>query len=496
MSVMKAQNTTDGLRYSTDQNTGTARFTGLSGAMGALGGDFSATNINPAGGAVFLKSNLMFSASLFDIENNSNYFSNAEKSFADDLTLNQLSGIFVINNSNEDSAFKKFTVGVNYNVTKNFENELYIAGTGNTSIGNFFLEQAQGIPVSFLELQPGESISSLYQFLGETEGTAAQNAFLGYQAFLFDPVEFNNPLNDAYVSNIAGGSFNQEYFYLSQGYNSKFSINLATQLREDLFFGININTHTIDFDQSSFLLESNDNNGSKVNRVGFENNLSVTGAGVSAQVGAIAKVGENFRLGLSLDSPTWYQIFEETTQYLESRRFFEGQTISETVNPRVINVYEDYTLKTPAKVTASAAYIFGQNGLISFDYSYKDYASIKFSSEFNSSDSFFNNLNTTIDNTLKGVSNYRAGAEYRINQLSLRGGFNYEDSPYQDTTTIGDLIGFSLGAGYNFGRYTFDLAYSRSEQQRNQQLYSVGLTDVSKVNSIYNNIVMSLGFQF
>jgi long-subunit fatty acid transport protein len=89
----------------------------------------------------------------------------------------------------------------------------------------------------------------------------------------------------------------------------------------------------------------------------------------------------------------------------------------------VINVYEDYTLRTPAKVTVSAAYIFGQHGLISFDYSYKDYASIDFSPEFDSNDPFFNTLNTTIDNTLKGVSTYRAGAEYRINQLSLRGGF-------------------------------------------------------------------------
>lgn len=499
MTGLNAQNTTDGLRYSTEQNIGTARFTGLSGAMGALGADFSAININPAGGAVFLNSNLMFSASLFDIENKADYFTNSEKSVADDLTLNQLGGVFVINNSNEDASFKKFTIGINYSVTKNFENELYIAGNGNTSIGNFFLEQAQGIPLSLLQLQSGESISDLYQYLGETEGTTAQNAFLGYQAFLFDPVEPNNPSNSIYTSNIAGGSFAQEYIYLSQGYNSKFSINLATQVTNDLFFGININTHTIDFDQSSFLLESNNNIGSTVNRVGFENNLSVVGAGVSAQVGAIAKIAENFRLGLSLDSPTWYQISEETTQYLESRRIFEGQTINEIVNPRVINVYEDYTLRTPAKVNASAAYVFGKNGLISFDYSFKDYTSIEFSPEFDSyesNDPFFNNLNTTIENTLTGVSTYKAGAEYRINQLSLRGGFQYEESPYKNSATVGDLTGFSLGAGYNFGRYTCDLAYSRSEQKRNQQLYSVGLTDVSQVNSIYSNLVLSLGFHF
>ena len=49
----KAQNYTDALRYSTEELTGTARFKGMSGAFGALGGDPSAFNINPAGSAVF-----------------------------------------------------------------------------------------------------------------------------------------------------------------------------------------------------------------------------------------------------------------------------------------------------------------------------------------------------------------------------------------------------------------------------------------------------------
>ena len=56
-----AQNITDGLRYATDDVIGTARFNGLSGAFGALGGDFSAIAINPAGSAVFLNNSMSFS---------------------------------------------------------------------------------------------------------------------------------------------------------------------------------------------------------------------------------------------------------------------------------------------------------------------------------------------------------------------------------------------------------------------------------------------------
>src|SRR5690606_25487922 len=101
-----------------------------------------------------------------------------------------------------------------------------------------------------------------------------------------------------------------------------------------------------------------------------------------------------------------------------------------------------------------------------------------------------------IKNTLKGASSIRAGGEYRIDELSLRGGFHYEESQYRDDSTLGDLVGFSLGTGYNFGNVTFDLAYSRSEQKREMQLYSVGLTDVANVKTVYSNFIFSLGFIF
>ncbi len=493
LTIANAQDISDGLRYSTVKISGSARYNALSGAMGALGADLSAMRINPAGSAVFLKSNVAVSFTLFDVENEAGYFNSFTKSIDSKVDLNHAGGVFVFNNSNEESIWRKFTIGLNYDNTNNFDDELFIIGTGNSSIGEFFLSQAQGIPLNLLELQPGESISDLYSFLGENEGTAAQNAFLGYQAFLFDPLVPNDPSNTQYLSNIAGGSFDQEYASLQRGYNGKFTLNFATQVKDQFFFGINLNSHTIDFQKSTFLFETNSNAGSTVNQVGFENNLAVLGSGFSAQVGAIAKVADNFRFGLTLDSPTYYEISEETTQYLESERTVGGQTTTEIINPRVLNIHENYNLKTPGKFAASAAYIFGQKGLISFDYSYKDYSQTKFSP---TNDAYFSNLNNAIENALKGASAFRAGAEYRIKQLSLRGGFHYEESPYENGETVGNLQGFSLGGGYNFGNYTFDLAYSRSEQSRNQQLYAVGLTDVSNIDTVYSNLAFTLGFNF
>jgi hypothetical protein len=56
-----AQDITDAVRYSYTSIEGSARFRALSGAFGALGGDLSAINVNPAGSAVFNTSFASFS---------------------------------------------------------------------------------------------------------------------------------------------------------------------------------------------------------------------------------------------------------------------------------------------------------------------------------------------------------------------------------------------------------------------------------------------------
>ena len=194
--IASAQGITDGLIYSSESQIGTARFNALSGAFGALGGDLSALSINPAGAAVFLTSSAAFSIAGNDIENRATYFNTRTKSIDTDIILNQAGGIFVYNYGSENAKIKKFTIAFNYQVEKNYNNELIIKGTGNSSIGDFFLSQAQGIPLELLQLQSGESISSLYSYLGENEGTTAQNAFLGYQSFIIDPVDGENSQND------------------------------------------------------------------------------------------------------------------------------------------------------------------------------------------------------------------------------------------------------------------------------------------------------------
>ena len=60
-----SQNVFDALRYSNDEIEGSARYSAMSGAFGALGGELSAISINPAGSAIFSKGIASFTLSHF-----------------------------------------------------------------------------------------------------------------------------------------------------------------------------------------------------------------------------------------------------------------------------------------------------------------------------------------------------------------------------------------------------------------------------------------------
>ena len=296
----------------------------------------------------------------------------------------------------------------------------------------------------------------------------------------------------AYDGDLNGENFIQRYTYAARGYNGKLAFNLATSYNDRVYFGLNLNSHFINYERSTFLSEDNSNPNSTITSVDFENNLLTTGSGFSFQLGGIAKLTEELRVGLSYNSPTWYRISDESSQYLATTRIEGGSSVNQFVNPNVINVYEEYKLQTPGKVTGSLAYVFGKKGLLSFDYAVKDYSNAKFKP---TSDVYFSSINSEINNTLDTSTSYRLGGEYRYKQLSFRGGYRFESSPYKDDNFYGDLNGYSLGLGYSFGAFNLDLAYSYAERDINYQLYNIGLTDSARIDTNYKDFILTLAFR-
>ncbi|WP_353780226.1 outer membrane protein transport protein [Winogradskyella sp. 3972H.M.0a.05] len=497
MPNLKAQDITDAVRYATDDVQGTARFRAMSGAFGALGGDMSAVSINPAGSAVFNSSHASLSLSSLNTSNDVRFFNGLTSSNDSKLDINQAGGAFVFKNYDESSKWRKFALSIAYDKTANYDNDWVASGinfnpnteTGN-SIGNYFLEQAQGLRLDEISAFPGESITEAYADIGAVFGFANQQAFLGFESYILEP-DADTDDNTSYTSNIADGEFNQRYSYIATGYNGKFSFNASTQYGENLYLGVNINTHFINYERATLLDETNNNTGSIVTDVRFENSLFTTGTGISFQLGAITKLNDVIRLGFTYNSPTWYRITEETAQFLATTRDDGGSIITEIINPNIISIFPEYRLKTPSKITGSLALVFGDQGLISFDYSRKDFGNTEFRP---TSDTFFAAQNNIISDNLKVASSYRVGGEYRYKQLSFRGGYRLDESPYEDENFYGDLTGYSFGLGYNFGDFKLDLAVENSQREINERLYNVGLTDAATLDINNTDVTLSVAF--
>ncbi|WP_268847338.1 OmpP1/FadL family transporter [Flavobacterium aestivum] len=485
-SMAQSQEITDAIRYSQPDLHGTARFTSMSGAFGALGGDLSAINVNPAGSAVFTNNQFAFTMGNYDTKNNSNYFGTTTSASKNTFDLNQAGGVFVFKDRNPNSDWKKFSMAINYENTNNYDNYLFSAGRSPiNSVANYFLSYANGVPLSLLQ-------DSNYASLNH----GAQQAFLGYQGYIINPVT-ETPNNSQYTSNVRpGGNYYQENSLYSNGYNGKLIFNAGLQYRDKIYFGVNLNSHFTDYVQSTKFYELNNNPldlSYKVKSLNFSNDLHTYGAGFSFQIGAIAKITNEIRLGFAYESPTWYNLKDEFSQRLSSTSSNTVETLPpDVVDPLVINYYAPYDLRTPGSLTGSIAYVFGKFGLISLDYKYKDYSCTQFSPE---NDPYFRGINNAMKNSLGSSNEVRVGAEYKIHNFRLRGGYRFEGSPYNDSSTVGDLNSFSGGLGYSFGAIKLDFAYAYAHSSSQQQFFTQGFTESAHIDTYKNNFTMTLLFE-
>jgi len=483
-----SQNIDDAIRYANDDLNGTARFRAMSGAFGALGGDFSSLNVNPAGSSVFANSQFAASLSNYNVNNDASYFGNRTQDKNNSFDLNQAGVVFVLENNDKKSDWKKFAFAINYDNKKNYNNSVRTLGVNSNSIANYFLSYANGLD---LDIVNGSAFNYASLYFNE------QQANLGYNAFIINEATDYSDTNRNYISLVAaGGNYLQENLVETTGYNGKLTFNASGQYKDKFYFGINLNSHYLDYTRSSSFYETNSNNTSSteyaIRSATFLNDLYAYGTGFSFQLGTIYKPTKELRLGVAYESPTWYRISEELTQNVIGVR----ATTTNSFNPDVANplpismLYEPYKLQTPGKWTGSIAYVFNKKGLISFDYAMKDYSNTTLKPK-----NAYIAENNEMSNLLDVSNEFRIGAEYKIRQVSLRGGYRFEQSPYKNGTTVGDLTGYSGGIGYNFGTTKLDLAYSFAQRDYNMRMFSQGLTDAAKINSKNNNVTVTLVFE-
>lgn len=303
--------------FSKEAINGTARFNSMSGAFGALGGDLSAIDINPAGAAVFTKSE--FAVSLYNksINTEASFYGLKQLNENDFVGISQAGGIMVFK-TNDLSGWGKFAIGFNYAVTNDYNN--------------------------------------LYTVKGNS----------GYA-----------PITDLYDPEVIYLNSDGHYFEnFTDGKNEKYTFTFASEYNNNLMVGFSLSTYNAEHYQRISTDEyNNDGNGNNLD-IYQEQELLTYGDGISFNFGVISKPNDNIRLGLAYQSPIWYSLSEEYLEY--DVDIYESITNSTTNDYSGTSGF-DYRLKTPSKLTGSLAYIFNKSGLISLDYIYKNYSNIKLS---------------------------------------------------------------------------------------------------------------------
>ena len=152
------------------------------------------------------------------------------------LTLNQIGGVITFENLEKDKNWSKISLGISYNQTKNNFNEFSVYNISNSnSIDSYFLNNADGLRLDQISAFEGESITEAYIDIGNVYGFSHQQAFLGYESFIIEPLEYTNE-NSSYYSNVQSGVFNQTYRSISRGYNGKLTANIGLQYNDCLLY--------------------------------------------------------------------------------------------------------------------------------------------------------------------------------------------------------------------------------------------------------------------
>jgi hypothetical protein len=502
--MANAQETTmtDALRYGVENLNGTARFRAMGGAFGAIGGDMSAININPAGSSIFNYNQATISLTSFNKNNTANYFGTSNTTQENTLDINQLGAVFVFNDNGSKSGWKKFAIGLNYENANNFDDFIVSKGINPyNSMDKYFLQYANANQPYWAGASQGYLNSINYEDVGFID----QQALLGYQSYMIDPIplvtdptNYDNPNIDSYSSLVpAGGNYYHKKTIETKGYNGKFTANFSGAYNDKLYVGVNMNFHFTDYVRMSSLYESNSNPLNPTRRTveaaRFDNELYTYGSGFSMNLGAIYKATNNIRVGLAYETPTWYRLNDELTQSVSTATTDGTTNFTNYVNPGVVNVYPTYKIQTPSKLTASTTVLFGKKGLLSIDYISKNYAKTEFKPN---NEIIYSSLNTQIKNELQDNYELRVGGEYKIEKWSLRGGYRFEQSPYKVDLAFGDLFSYSGGIGYNFGESKLDISYTNEHRARTEALLTSGLNDPARIKNYNNNVTLTYVVNF
>lgn len=506
-SVAFGQVPEDLVKYSFLPQNGTARNLAIGGAMGSLGGDITATFVNPAGLGNFRTGEFVFTPGFF-LNNNRGDFRDTrlDGTKKNNFTIGNIGLVFGASNRYEPTTSQAMSIVVAQ--TANFNNSYRYRGNNNYS--SFSEQWSESV---FNRLANGDSIPGI---LGNPSfGYGASPALFTYLTDTFPAGNGNYTVKSMPEFVLESGkALLQENSIETRGSIYEIALGYAYNKKDKLLIGGSLGIPILNYDYTSTFRES-DTSADANNNFDYFNykyHYKTTGVGMNLKLGIIYKPEEYIRLGLAIHTPTYmFTMKDRINSSLESST--EGYNgLASVSSDQFTNGQpgeSKYTMLTPWKVMISGSYVFRevenvkkQKAFITADIEYVRYRSGGFYSanEDPADDeiNYFKDLTTVVRNQYKGNFNFRVGGELKFNIIMARLGFAYYMNPYKDAALKANRMLLSGGLGYRHKGFFIDLTYVHSISKDVDFAYRLQDKNntFATLNNQRGNIVATVGLKF
>ncbi|HVK96590.1 MAG TPA: hypothetical protein VM368_02180, partial [Flavisolibacter sp.] len=484
-------------RYSWYAPGGTARIQAIGGANGSLGGDISATFINPAGLGFYKTGDFVFTPSYFFEKTKATYLGRTENQQTRKFTLNT-SGVVFGSGGNGD--VRGGAISLAFNRTADFNNNVMYRGQNNqSSYSQKFLEEIRNG-----NIKDANRVASGFPF-----GTS-----LAFNTYWIDTVGGGSSNNFQFKTRapISTGLLQQNTLQTKGGIN-EFALALAVNMRDKLMIGGTLGVPILNFERSGEYVEADatTNMNNNFNYAMVQENLTTSGVGLNLKAGIIYKPQESWRLGLAIHSPTMFMLTDKysTTITTDTENYKGTQTQSSDFVAGSSGEFK-YQLFTPYRVIGSVSYVLReiedvrrQKGFISADIEYVNYAASSFEPDEESINdqgtrNYLNSLNNAVDRAHKGALNFRVGGELKFTTLMVRAGAAYYGNPYRNINgENGNRLNLSGGLGYRNKGVFVDLTYVHAMTKDVNFAYRLESSPYFGANlkSTRGNALLTIGFK-
>ena len=498
-----AQEPADALRYSWYSSSGTARQQAIGGAMASLGGDISATFVNPAGLGFFKTGDFVLSPAFNSLKNKSTYFGRTEKDRRSNFSFGTSGIVLGTGEENRRNAGSAFSIAVNR--TANFTSNLLYRGINNqSSYSQKYLE----------ELANNNIIDSSAAYLFPFGTSLAVNTYWVDTAAGWTTGDRNDRSFVSLSNPLLGTGLIQENKVSSKGGITELAFAGAGNINDKFYFGATLGIPFLRYERETEFTEADatDNTTNRFNFATVSDYLKTTGTGLNLKVGVIFKPVEYVRLGIAFHTPTFFRMTDRySTSITTDTEDFQGRwTQSSQDFTGGQDAEAKYWYFTPYRVMISGSYVLReiedvrkQKGFLTADIEYVNYKASSFTTDPDGDDSegtrnYYKSLNRAIDRAYKGALNVKLGGELKFTTVMVRLGGAYYGNPYKNLAgEKGHRFELTGGLGYRNKGMFIDIAYVHTMGKDVHFAYRLENTPFTgaTVKNTGGNAVLTIGFK-